>query len=114
MAFTGVCFADLLLWFVVGRTFVKNLRLERDCLEHYCERSLKVCNWSSIQVIVVVLLFFLTGGAGIVNVQSCGMHWYLTSWLTSISTLTQSHVPSAIFLKVFRNFKEGQHFDLFK
>ena len=58
MAFTGVCFADLLLWFVVGRTFVKNLRLERDCLEHYCERSLKVCNWSSIQVIVVVLFLF--------------------------------------------------------
>ena len=58
MAFTGVCFADLLLWFVVGRTFVKNVRLERDCLEHYCERSLKVCNWSSIQVVVVVVFLF--------------------------------------------------------
>ena len=57
MAFTGACFADLLLWFVVGRTLVKNLRLERDCLEHYCERSLKVCNWSSIQVVVVVVVF---------------------------------------------------------
>ena len=70
MASTDVCFADLLLWFVVGRTFVKNLRLERGCLEHYCEGSLKVCNWSSIQVVVVVVvvLFFLTEGAGIVNV----------------------------------------------
>ena len=43
-------------------------RLERDCLEHPCKRSLKLCDSSSIQVI----LLLLTEGAGIVNVQSCG------------------------------------------
>ena len=35
-------------------------RLKRDCLEHNCERSLKLCDWSSIQV----SLFLLTGGPG--------------------------------------------------
>ena len=50
-------------------------RLEHDCLEHHCERSLKLCDWSSTQV----SLFLLTGEAGIVNVQDCGMHWYLGS-----------------------------------
>ena len=43
-------------------------RLEYDCLEHYCERSLKLCNWSSIQV----SLFLLTGGTGLVNVREKG------------------------------------------
>ena len=37
--------------------------------------GLKPCGWSHIQV----SLFLLTGGAGIVHVQGCGMHWYLTS-----------------------------------
>ena len=50
-------------------------RLERDCLEHYCERSFKLCNWSSFQV----SLFLLTGGFIIMNFQGCGMYWYLTS-----------------------------------
>ena len=39
-------------------------RLEHDCLGHHCERSLKLCDWSSVQV----SLFLLTGGAGIVNI----------------------------------------------
>lgn len=83
--------------------------LKRECLEHYCERSLQVCNWSGIQG-----NFFLMTGAGIVNAQSRGMHWYLTSWLTRASTLTESHAPSSIFLKVFKNIMEGQQFDLFE
>ena len=50
-------------------------KLERDCLEHHCKGSLKFCDWSSTQV---SLFFFLTGEAGIVNVQGCGMHWHLS------------------------------------
>ena len=38
--------------------------LERDFLGYHCERSLKLCNWSSIQV---SLFISLTGGAEIVN-----------------------------------------------
>ena len=49
--------------------------LEREGLEDHCERLLKLCGSSSIQV----SLFLLTGGAEIVNVQGCGMHWHLTS-----------------------------------
>ena len=49
-------------------------KLGRDCLRHHCERSLKLCDWSSTQV----SLFLLTGEAGIVNVRDCGMHWYLS------------------------------------
>ena len=49
-------------------------KLGRDCLQHHCERSLKLCDWSSTQV----SLFLLTGEAGIVNVWDCGMHWYLS------------------------------------
>ena len=49
-------------------------KLERDRSEHHCERSLKLCDWSSIQV----SLFLLTVEAGIVNVQDCDMHWYLS------------------------------------
>ena len=30
-------------------------RLERYCLKHYCERSLKLCDWSSIQVSLFLL-----------------------------------------------------------
>ena len=44
--------------------------MERDCLEHHCESSLQLCNWSCIQV---HLFISLTGRAGIVNVQGCGM-----------------------------------------
>ena len=49
-------------------------KLQCDCLVHYCERSLKICDWSSTQV----SLFLLTGEAGIVNVKGCGMRWYLS------------------------------------
>ena len=38
-------------------------KLERDCLEHRCERSLKQCGWSNIQI----SLFSLTGEAEIVK-----------------------------------------------
>ena len=51
-------------------------KLERECLEHHCEKSLKLCGWSSTQV----SLFLLTRETGTVNVQACSMHWYL-SWL---------------------------------
>ena len=51
-------------------------RMERACLKHHFERSIKLCNWSSIPV----SLFLLAGGAGIVNVQGSSMHWYLTSY----------------------------------
>ena len=37
-------------------------RPERDCLENYCERLLKLCDWASIQV----SLFLLTRGAELV------------------------------------------------
>ena len=74
MAFTGMLCDDLLLKEHFPRTREK---LERDCLEHHSERSLKLCDWSSTQI----GLFLLTGEAGIVNVQGCVMHWYL-SWLT--------------------------------
>ena len=57
-------------------------KLEWGCLEHRCERSLKLCNWSSIQV-----LFLFTREAGIVNVQDWGIHWYL-SWLASLTKYT--------------------------
>ena len=52
-------------------------RLECDCLEDHCEGLLKLCDLSRIQV----SFFLLTRGAGIVNVQDCGMHWWLTSQL---------------------------------
>ena len=70
---------DILLQIYYGLVLKEHLRrtqekLERDCLEHHCERSLKFCKWSSTQV----NLFLLTGESGIVNVESCGMHWYLS------------------------------------
>ena len=72
MAFTGMlCLQILLLKEYLLRTQDK---LERACLEHHCERSLKLCDWSSTQV----SLFLLTGEAGIVNIQCCGMHRYLS------------------------------------
>ena len=48
--------------------------LQHACLEHHCERSLKLCDWSRTQV----SLFLLTGEAGIVKVPGRGMHWYLS------------------------------------
>ena len=72
MAFTGMlCLQILLLKEYLPRTQDK---LERACLEHHCERSLKLCDWSSTQV----SLFLLTGEAGKVNIQCCGMHRYLS------------------------------------
>ena len=53
-------------------------KLQLDCLEHHCERSLRLCDWSSTQA----SLFLLTGQTGRVNLQGCGVHWYL-SWLGS-------------------------------
>ena len=64
-----------LLWLAVERARTQE-RLERYSLEHHCERSLKLCERSSIQI----SLFLLTGGA-IMNFMDCGMHWYLTSLL---------------------------------
>ena len=72
MAFTGMlCLQILLLKEYLPRTQNK---LEHACLEHHCERSLKLCDWSSTQV----SLFLLTGEAGIVNIQCCGMHRHLS------------------------------------
>ena len=62
---------DLLLKEHLPRT---QERLERDCLEHHCERTLKLCNWSRTQV----SLFLLTGETRIVTIQGCGMHWQLS------------------------------------
>ena len=106
-----VFFADL-PWSLLKEHLSRTQKaLERDCLEHHCERSLKLCNWLSIQV---SLFISLTGRAGIVNVQGCGIHLYLNSYLVRLNTLTQTHSPSPILMKICRNFKEGQHFDLFK
>ena len=44
-------------------------KLERACLEHHCERSLKLCDWSSSPV----SLFLLTGEAGSVDAQDCAV-----------------------------------------
>ena len=82
-------------------------KLEGACLDHHCERSLNLCDSSSTQL----SLFLLTGEAGIVNIQGCGMYWYL-GWLARLRTLTQTQASSPILLKVCRNFKESQHFDL--
>ena len=71
MAFTSMLclqiYCGLLLKEQLPRTQEK---LERDCLEHHCERSLNLCDWSSTQV----SLLLLTAEAGIVIVQGCGMH----------------------------------------
>ena len=40
--------------------------LEQACLEHHCERSLKLCDWPSTQVSLVLV----TGEPGI----GCGVH----------------------------------------
>ena len=65
MAFTGVLclqiYYDLLLKEYLPRTQEK---LERDCLQHHCEKSLKLCDWSSTQVSFSLLM----GEAEIVNV----------------------------------------------
>ena len=72
MAFTGM----LCLQIYYGALLKEHLprtqeKLKGACLEHHFERSLKYCDWSSTQV----SLFLLTGEAGIVNIQGCGMHW---------------------------------------
>ena len=81
VAFTGMFFLqiydDLLLKEHLPKTQEK---LERAYLESHRERSLRLCGWSSTQV----SLFLLAREAGIVNVQGCGMHWYL-SWLATSS-----------------------------
>ena len=56
MDFTGMLsfpiYYDLLLKEHLPRTQGK---LERDNLEHHCERSLKLCDWSSTQVSLLLL-----------------------------------------------------------
>ena len=47
-------------WLVFDKAFTKNSRIAR--VELNCERSLKLSE----------------GEAGIVNVEGCGMHWYLS------------------------------------
>ena len=98
---------DLLLKEHLRRTQEK---LERDFSQHHYERSLNLCDCSSTQV----SLFLSTGKAGIVNVQGRAM-LCIGIWvdqLARLSTLSQSQAPSPILLKVCRNFKESQHFDL--
>ena len=64
-----------LLWLVVEEHLLRTQeKLERDCLEHHWELSLRLCYWLSTQV----SLSLLTGEAGIMNVQGCGMRWYLS------------------------------------
>ena len=75
MAFTGMLclqiYYGLLLKEHLPRTQEK---LEHDCLEHHCERSLKLPDWSSTQG----SLCLLTEETGKVNVQRCVMYWYLS------------------------------------
>ena len=75
MAFTGVLCLPIYYGFLLKEHFPRTQeKLERGRLEHHCERSVKFCDWSSTQI----SLFLVTGEAGIVNVQGCGMHWYLS------------------------------------
>ena len=75
MAFTGLlCWQIYCGLLLKEHLLITQENLESDCLEHHCEKSLKFCEWSSAQV----SLFLLKGESGIVNVQGCGMHWYLS------------------------------------
>ena len=75
MDFTGVLCLQIYYYLLLKEHLPRTQqKLERDCLEHHCERSLKACDWSSAQV----SLFLLTEEAGIVDFQSCGMHWCLS------------------------------------
>ena len=75
MAFTGsIClkiYYGLLLKKRLPRTQEKP---ESDCLQHHCEKSLKLCHWSSTQLSLSLLI----GETRIVNVQGCDIHWYLS------------------------------------
>ena len=75
MAFTGM----LCLQIYYGLLLKEHLLItqekpERDCLEHHCEISFKLCNWSSTQV----YLFLLTEEVGTRSTQGGGMHWYFS------------------------------------
>ena len=71
MAFTDMLFLQIYNGSLLKEDLPRTQEnLERDCLEHHFERSLKHCDWSSTQV----SLLLLTKEAGIVNAQSCGMH----------------------------------------
>ena len=74
-------------------------KLGLECLEHNCERSIKLCDWSAIQL----SLLLLTREAGVVNV-------YL-SWLSTLSryTATKPGVISNPF-KSLRKIPAGQIF----
>ena len=74
MDFTGVLYLQIYYGLFLKEHLPRtHEKLERECLEHNCERSLKLCDWSSAQL----SLFLLKGEAGTANVQSCGMHWHL-------------------------------------
>ena len=75
MAFTGA----LCLQIYCGLLLKEHLpriqeKLQRGCLDHHCEISLKLCDWSS----TYRSLFLLTGEAIMVHVQGCDIHWYLS------------------------------------
>ena len=72
MAFTGI----LCLQIYYGLLLKEHLPRTQEMLgcEHHSKRSLKFCGRSNAQA----SLFLLTGEAGVVNVQDCGMHWYLS------------------------------------
>ena len=75
MAFTGmlcrftISYDGLLLKAYVPRTSGSQC-LERDCLEHHDERSLKLCY--CMKSFISYKINFLTGGAEIVNAQGSG------------------------------------------
>ena len=86
MVLTGIIFfhiyCDLFLKEHLPRTQEK---LERDCLGHHCERSLKFCDWPSTKV----RLFLLTGEVGIVNVRGCVCIGIWVDSLIILSTLSK-------------------------
>ena len=82
--------------------------LERDCLEHNSERSLKglwLVKYSN-EFVFIDRRSWNSKCPGLCVV-------YVGIWLASL-VHWHSHAPSPILLKVCRNFKEGLHCDLFK
>ena len=80
MAFTGM----LCLQIYYGLLLKEHLLRTQEKLE--CERSFKLCNWSSTQV----YLFLLTEEVGTRSVQGGGMHWYIDAEPGAISNLFES------------------------
>ena len=72
MAFTSMLFMQIYYGLFLKEHLPRiQKKLEHTCLEHHCERSFKLYDWSSTQV---SLLLLTEGEARIVNVQGCGMH----------------------------------------